>query len=522
MKWLFGKIYGNRILRNVFFQLLLVYLFFILFLYLRILDKYALRFGFFALVVACFSFFVRFEEREMMKRFSSLWLFVPVLILIVVRILPFISGGSFFLGYDCGLYKSLFEQNSFSLLEGKMMETEWGREMYPPGISFVVHPFFLMGLDSEFLVSFGLIFFDVLILIGLFVSVSEFFSRRTAFVSAFFYSASVIAFYSFYLCYYKNIVGIFLILMCCYLFRKGKFFWGSLVGGFLGGLHRPSFFLFGLGFFFYWLFNRRREIFYSGLFMLVLVLGFYFDRFYEMIFSLISFMGENLVGELGSGTFMSLKEAIFVSLPFIPFFFVGFIKRFRERKFDFFLFLTIFSLVIVVFNLFFYRRMIIFLSVFFLIYAAYGLVLVFDSFSFWWRWVVVLFLVVSCLVFVFDYAWGSSSLITEGEMEGILWISENVPSDSLIFSVHRFYSPWLEGWSGHKVVAPGLFDYDIWNKSDWISFWAGNFSRISEYEGEKYIFLGRINEYGVLDIVSDLCFDVVYEKRAVRILKYVC
>ncbi|MFW5704380.1 MAG: glycosyltransferase family 39 protein [Nanoarchaeota archaeon] len=503
-------------IRRTFWQLLFLYF---LFFILGFFFESWLRYGVFAVILGVLFYFVKFDLK-FKGNVSKYYVLIPLILLLLFRVMPYV-GNDIALGYDPGIYKDVFEVNSESISEGKLSEQYWAKVSYPVVLTYVVHPLMLFGFSSEFLVSLGLIIFELMLVLALFVVVREFFDSETALYSSVFYSLSVVAFHTFYMNYYKNIIGIFLMFIAFYLFKKQRYFLGCLVGGVLGGLHRPSFAIFGASFFFYWLFLKRswRE-FVSGLVIVFLALLFYLDRFSQMILSIVGDTAQSLVGDTGTGTFFSYSQSFAFSYLFLPFALFGIIYSFRKRNWNFFLFWFVVNLVIVLFELFFYKRMIIFLNVVFLIYAGLGLKLILDNFKF--RKVFVLVIFVLMFVSMFLYVKDVRPLVSEAEFETIVWISENVSSEALVFSMDKSYSPWLKGYSGHRVVAPGLFDENVWDKSEWNSFWAGNFSMISDYSGEKYVFVGRVNPFKVSSMISDECFEQVYVNVDSRVLKFVC
>ena len=364
------KLPKSNILQNTLYQLIFIYFILILFVSLGYMSKYSYHFEYFALIIGFFSIFVTFRAKSKLN--LPKWLIlVPIILLLGTRLIPY-ADNDIPLGYDPGMYKSLFEHNHASLQDGKLEETNWGKSMHPLGVSFIINLLMSLGFSSNSLVQFGIIFFDMLIILGLYLVGREFFNKEVAIISTFFYSFSTVAFETFYLNYYKNIIGIFLILVSIYLFRKRKFFSGILTGGFLGGLHRPSFVVFGGSYLFNWFAKRGWKLFLSGILIILVTLTFYLDRIYKMITPIIKATGESLVQNTGSGTFISLDQFVFGSLLFIGLFWIGFISYIKEKRFNYLFFWATLTGIVVLFELFFYNRMIIFLNTIIIIFSSYG------------------------------------------------------------------------------------------------------------------------------------------------------
>ncbi len=79
----------------------------------------------------------------------------------------------------------------------------------------------------------------------------------------------------------------------------------------------------------------------------------------------------------------------------------------------------------------------------------------------------ILFLVSSS--FFFYHAIRQAPLVSADEIAEIEAMRDIMPSVK-IFTYDSYYTPWLYGFSGHKIIAPGWGDLK-WNLKKWEIFW---------------------------------------------------
>lgn len=107
------------------------------------------------------------------------------------------------------------------------------------------------------------------------------------------------------------------------------------------------------------------------------------------------------------------------------------------------------------------------------------------------------------------------ALISENEFHFIESIPQRIEKDAMMMVSVSYYSPWIAGYVWPNVVAPGLFEFDKWNESQWQTWWQwdGNVkcdmlkSSFSDEEMPDYLYHWVFPKY--LDISNGSCFEIV-------------
>jgi hypothetical protein len=87
-------------------------------------------------------------------------------------------------------------------------------------------------------------------------------------------------------------------------------------------------------------------------------------------------------------------------------------------------------------------------------------------------------------------------------------------------------APWALGWSGRRVIAPGLFEWDVHNKDEWFSFFAAKNPEAAEaflkvYDNLIYIYYSKNQgNYLGLEKFQGSYFQKIYDNDAVVVYKY--
>ena len=116
----------------------------------------------------------------------------------------------------------------------------------------------------------------------------------------------------------------------------------------------------------------------------------------------------------------------------------------------------------VLFSLVNYNRTLVFLDIFVIIFAAYFLIQLFQLRSWIGRAAIVislLWLSTQYLVYIQNHA---LPLISHEEFTAIKAISTITENNALIMNTHRNYSPWIMWRSQRDYINPGMADMDAW------------------------------------------------------------
>jgi hypothetical protein len=92
-------------------------------------------------------------------------------------------------------------------------------------------------------------------------------------------------------------------------------------------------------------------------------------------------------------------------------------------------------------------------------------------------------------------------------------------------ATNKIYSPWVLGYSERKTIAPGLFDYNLHDEQEWISFWNSEDkeemkSFMDSYEKPLYIFIGEKQKDNLAQFPE--CFNETYSLENNKIYNYLC
>ncbi len=263
----------REIIRNSYFHLLILFILAVFLLKISFLQISSLNFVWFAVILGLFGWSLNKKKKPVD---ISFWLlFLAFFVVVFIRIIPYI-GNSVPLGYDPGLYKFVFEHP---------FGEQWTLKMYPMFFSLVMGGLNLI-FGSWFLLVPFFIFLSSLICLILYYVVKRLFNQSIGILAALIFMVSITQFQTFWWCYYKNVLGIILLLFSfLYLDKGGQGFkWKLiLIGGLIGGIHRPALFIFGLTFVIYALFQIKKKDYFknyilNGVAILILVLLFNFDR----------------------------------------------------------------------------------------------------------------------------------------------------------------------------------------------------------------------------------------------------
>ncbi|MEK6883521.1 MAG: hypothetical protein AABY22_28090, partial [Nanoarchaeota archaeon] len=236
----------KSILKNSFWQLITLYTLIIVLVLFGIFSKYALQFNILAIVIGIIGAFSLKDSQEIKlnKKIHYILLAIGLILIIVLRIIPYLNN-SIPLGYDPGLYK-------YGIENGLQNKDDWIlRGGMEPGFLYLMS-FFKAFLSTDFILTYLLIGFCILLGLGVYFVSKEYFNKTTALIAVFIYAFSLIQFKTFWYMYYKNIIGMMLMLFSFYFLKKyewlDKKIWNYLFiisAGLLGAIHRPTFYIFG-------------------------------------------------------------------------------------------------------------------------------------------------------------------------------------------------------------------------------------------------------------------------------------
>lgn len=422
-----------------------------------------------------------------------------ILVIYVFRTLPFFNT-DVPLGYDPGLYKTVFETFYSTIPNIDYSAHDMWSRANPIGLFLLTNILYLFSYTTQFLLTYFFAFLSSIISVFVYLLVSSRFPKYkllTIFVSFAFFFISISQYYTFFMNYYKNVLGIILLLTSILLMKKGKLI-SALPLGFLIAVHRPTA-LFGAGVLLVYILKdvlpmllsavkskkENRLIKYiknslevkAGLIAIVIGLPLYFYNYQESLLAMLSPVSNAFGIEGTSGTFFSLLEYLYRSIWFWPFAIFGLVSSVKKKKFSYIESGFVFGLFWVIFHMFFYNRMIIQLDVFLILMSAIGMLRILTevkkpNFKPLVSVVIIYFVINGW--WAVSYAKDLKPLIKSSEFDFIQTIPDITEENAIVVSTHKNYSPWLIGYSSRDILAPGLFDLDIWEKEMWVEFWNGD------------------------------------------------
>src|SRR3989344_1791876 len=481
---------------NTFYQLLIIYTILIIMITLSILTKYTIHMEIFALVIGIFGFFIikndiNIKENDLKflenKYMHYGLLIMALLIIFLLRAIPYMNN-QIPLGYDTGMYKYAIESGLTNL-------DKWVVMIEEPGFLYLMS-IIKIFLPSQFILTWLFILFNALLGFAIYLTTKEYFNKTIATF--------------------------------------------AVLGIILAGIHKPTFYLFGLSYFFYSFISpiKNNKTKYDlklltrnviiGVIILIGGFLFYLGNFTIQITNLVEpvLIGFVSPGE-SPGTFITFFQYQFTTLIYLPFALIGFIYLIKKKEFNVLFFWTLISAIIVYFQFFFFNRFIIFLDVALIILASAG---IFSMINDKKRLGGILSIIlVICLIFSsFSYALNSKPNINVSEFNTINKLAAVSETNAFVMTTSSLYSPWLQGYSDRKTIAPGLFDYDLHTKNQWNSFWASNNQSeivgfISEYKTKYnspiYIFIGEKQKDNIQGIK---CTTLLYQENNNKIYRYEC
>ena len=528
----------KEIAKNSFWQLFLIYSILVCMLVSGFLWKFSLQMNIFAIILGILGSYVFIslkDEKETKLKNSVHWIIFSLLIILilVLRIIPY-SNNSVPLGYDPGIYKYGIEQGLENL-------DNWiltgGLE---PGFLYIMK-FLNFFFTSDFLLIYGLIFFSCILGLSVYLLVKEYSDKETGLIALFLFCISIIQFKAYWFMYYKNIIGMSLILLAFLFLKKSekneKWIWAFIIsGGILGSIHRPSFYIFGISYF-VWAFISPYQIkekwyekkilernFLAGICVIAITVLFYLGKFKDAILVVFSPVLQGFVqpGE-SAGTFINFFTFQFSILPYLLLSIISLFIFIKKKEFNILVIWCVLNLSIVYFQFFFFNRFIIFLDLIFIILASFSIRKILNYTSPIGK-VIILLLIISATFQGFSEFIQSKPLINSNELNTIKML-RNTETNAFVMSTSSFYSPWILGYSQRNTIAPGLFDYDNHSKVEWLNFWGTNNETemkefMSVYPKPLYLYVGPKQKDNVQQFPS--CFNKTYESEGGKIYNYLC
>lgn len=545
----------KNILKNSFWQLIAIYSAIILVIALGFLGKYTLYFNILALIIAILGISIISKEtpinskinlKSSFSRFNLILFTVAIILILLFRILPYWNN-SIPIGYDAGIYKygiEQFKQNGFQV-------QDWIKGSMSPLFLYLMYPLSFL-FSTNLILTYLFIIFNLILGISIYfftkeyfnvrnahkICISEhpknltnnqdgFFDKNTALIAILIYSVSIIQFKVFEFLYYKNIIALSLMLFSLYFLKKDRRACFIIFASLTGAMHLPTFYIFGLSYFFYAFISPINNKQYNlkllkkniinGLLIITLTLFFYLGFIHQAILPLISPLFSQFTQTgTASGTFLSFFQYQFLTLAYLPFAILGFFALAKNRKFNMLFFLALITASIVYFQLFFFNRFIIHLDILLIILASLGFSVIIENKK-KLGIIILAIMLFSAGMMTFNESIKTKPGITQEQLTLIQQLHTTEQASTAI-SISSEYSPYVLAYSGRKTIAPGLFDTN-WTRAEWGQFWQGDIAKtkelLSQYSKPVYLFAGARS-------LNNSCFSLFLKEGDNKIYKYEC
>jgi hypothetical protein len=448
------------------------------------LGWWGVLFFLFSIGLGYFLLYYKPKTKEENVNIKNYLLIIPILIFLISRFLPFVLYGPHPLGYDTGFYNYNIEKERAALEEGSV---------FSPLTKLAEVESIGSGIINRILIAVGFsnwnILYLIYILAGAFAGFMIFllsrlyFGKNAALFSALIYNISFTQYLAYWEMFWKNAIGVALILLVFYLFEsknKAYYFLPWIIIFFLFITHKTSAFILFISLFIYFLLSKKKNkyIFLFILSILALIVAWTNK-------GLLIYLWEEVIsGFTAHYDFFSVKEGIFIdgqqflkySFYYLPFALLGILEALFLRKKNLTLILFFVCLIAVIIKFIFYKRFFVFLDISLIIFSGLyiyefinkGLVLFPNKLM-----KILLSTILLVLTFLFfSGVKAQQPMVSRNEIKSIKEIKSVYP-DLRVFTYNSYYTPWLYGFSGHKIIAPGWGDL-IWNLEKWNIFWASN------------------------------------------------
>lgn len=400
------------------------------------------------------------------KRWPIMVVFFSLIYYLGVRLMLVWRYGDVAFGYDAGIYR-FFVSN----LVDKFGDPSLGHFGF---FSFLNILQWLGNSGDQILFGFYLVLV-LIFFIAYYFLVKNLTNEKIAAFSVIIFSLSITQFEFYWWYYYRNFLGVILVMVILWLVsKKSKLI--ILFSIFLGIVHPASLLPIFFTLFFYFLIekNSRKFLLIIGVLSLVGVSIVSWSEiksylpFFTTNYGLVNNFSVVQAQEF-TGQFMEIKFYLGISLIYLIFGLLGVI--YYGRKYRLMACLFVANLLIIALQIIFYRRSLIYID---LMACFFGAIFLFDQIE---KINNKVFSIIFCTIFFglllwqnFSYCLLKQPLIEPTEMEQIKSLA-NYSINKSIISVSSYYAPWLYGYSGHLIIAPGMLDENRWSENEWDDFW---------------------------------------------------
>jgi hypothetical protein len=527
----------GKVLESSYVQLCIIFILAVLLHEIDYIQSYDLNFKLFAYLLPLFGIPALMGVKKsngVNVPYYAVLLAIFFLLALILRFVPY-THTNIPLGYDPGFYKytiELYQHSLPTIPEGTL--PDWVKFMYPQGLFVLTDTLYIFtGLNALEMLQYFFPFLCALLVLPVFILTRQMFDERTALIASALYAVSYTQYTAFTFLYFKNIIGLIFLLLAMYLLEQKKYVPLTLMYAAMGIYHRPEFLLFSLILIPYFAISRDRHLVYMTCFTALLIAPFWLPRLefnLPVLAGVYSTALTNIQADqaVGGGTFFGFDMYQWVALAYLPFGLMGVIYLSLQKRWNTLFFGFLINAMIVVFQLFFFKRFIISLDLLLIILAGAGLNYGFLRSDMVHRHLgtaAVILLVISSGVVMAHQSLDTRPLINDNQLEAIVWLSRNAEPDAYILAT-SYDAPWVLGWSERRVIAPGLFQWNVYEKAEWVEFLRTTDSEVAKkflrpYSNNTIYIYHSNNRLNKIELskFEDVSFEKI-ERDGVNIYKY--
>lgn len=385
----------------------------------------------------------------------SVFLIILITLTLLTRIIPYLQQAAVPLGYDPGLYKHLFEHFD--------QWADWHRSGYSAGFTLVMGWLTrLLGIRITLIPLYVVL--SVAGGVGLYAALRQFGHSKAGLIALGLFGLSISQYEAYYLHYYKNVIALGLLMLTMPAMQHQQWRRLLILGGAVGCIHRPALLLLGITggvMLTATLFQRQSHTAFRwfgtlcGIALITILCSI--DRVDVYLLSGVLRFGDQLLGRINaSGAFFDVPTYLHVNRYLLPFVGVGIIHHGRKQRIA--MIMLSILLVIVIGDLFFAHRYLIYIDMLVIFFAALGLQTTWHwTVANLWSKLVIIGFITAMSFQLIGTVRGIQPLISPAEMGEIQQIDAHISPDAVIIATSTYYAPWLRGWTNARVIAQGMF-----------------------------------------------------------------
>lgn len=391
-----------------------------------------------------------------------------LLMLAIGRASPYFLHGPFGFGYDTGIYKKTFDDiKNFSDIFSSQVY------LFPSFLAYIMNVF---HIPMGFLLYGVHIFMSVFLAVPLYLLTKEYFGRYAGIIAVALFTASYTQVFAseFYL--FKAVMGaVFMLYAFLYFTRKSYLFY--LFAGLLALTQLPQLVLLivgiGVASLIEWKKNFKFNSIGFGVIAFSLLLIYILAP--QQIIAGWDVVMARLTGKIAfdahqAGLFMTFKDLFVRESILIVLGFVGVLLSFRKKETLPLLSALIFVSILVIGKVFFENRYVMEMELLLIPFAAFMIARILERVLMRRYMKVAFSVLILAIVGIITLSYVVTTLpaLTRNEVTAMN-ILEKKTDLKYVLVTNTVYAPWVYGFSGKEVLAPGIFN-SVWNFDEFVAY----------------------------------------------------